>query len=76
MICPLSVLRLVWGLSRIIHYRINTAAVNVRKANIQILRVKGILAQSFFALWNMHCTVFQRNDQTLPKAQRPSTLRQ
>ena len=38
--CPLSVLRLVWGLSRIIHYRVNTAAVNVRKANIQILRVK------------------------------------
>ena len=56
MICPLSVLRLVWGLSRIIHYRINTAAVNVRKANIQILRVKGILAQSFFALYGI-CTV-------------------
>ena len=51
------VLRLVWGLSRIIHYRINTAAVNVRKANIQILRVKGILAQSFFAFRKMikHC---------------------
>ena len=32
--CPLSVLRLVWGLSRIIHYRVNTAAVNVRKAII------------------------------------------